>query len=339
MNEITRPRFSIILPVRNGWPHIESAVESVLNQTYDNFELLILDNDSSDGTREWCEKIKDSRIRIFSSSKALNIEDSWGRILNLGKSEFVTMFAHDDILYPDFLYEITCLIKKFPNANLYQTNGELINKFGELIRPCAVIGEIESARDYLMERFGGIRDVFGTGYVMRSSDYDLVGGIPKFNGLSFADDALWLMLIKDGFKACGSSCSVRVRVHPNSESATKPSNWYGFLIALQQFSIFLESTMTEELQQDKQLQQLKNIFFKNYLINIYILGLVHASSEGKKFSKENHDLFIETLQSLTTSSYTEIKRSFKVLPVLSLHYFCSPLLPIVWRAYKRFIRD
>ena len=335
----TRPRFSIILPVRNGWPYIETAVKSVLNQTYENFELLILDNDSSDGSREWCEKLDDSRIKVFSSAVALNIEDSWGRILSLDKCEFVTMFAHDDILYPDFLYKITQLIEKFPTAGLYQTNGELVNKSGSLIRPCTEIGALESARDYLLARFSGVRDVFGTGYVMRSSDYDSAGGIPKFNGLSFADDALWLGLIKDGFKACSSSCSVSVRVHPNSESATKPSNWYGFLIALRQFSSFLEDTMSKDLQEDQKLMELKNEFFRNYLTNIYILGLVHFASEGEKFPKEKHDLFIETLETLTDSSYTKIKWSLKVLPVFLLHKLCAPLLPLVWWVYKVSIRD
>ena len=52
----------------------------------------------------------------------------------------------------------------------------------------------------MQARFSGKRDVFGTGYVMRSQAYDAIGGIPKFNKLSFADDALWLMLIGDGLR-------------------------------------------------------------------------------------------------------------------------------------------
>lgn len=332
-------RFSIILPLRNGWPYIETAVKSVLNQTYENFELLILDNNSSDGSREWCETLNDSRIKVFSSSVSLNIEDSWGRILGLEKSEFITMFAHDDVLYPNFLSEISRLIDKFPTARLYQTNAELIDKSGALIRPCSKITEQETARDYLFARFARVRDVFGTGYVMRSKDYDLVGGIPKFNGLSFADDALWIELLKGGFKACSSSCSVSIRVHPNSESATKPSNWYGFLIAIRQFAVYLENSIADDIQKDQELNKLKNEFFRDYLKNIYILAMVDSASGVEKISKEKHDLFIDTLTSITNSSYSEIKWSLKVFPVFLLHKFFPRILPLFWRLYMVVVRD
>ena len=43
-------QFSIFLPVRNGWPYVQQCVESILNQTYPHFELVILDNQSTDNT-------------------------------------------------------------------------------------------------------------------------------------------------------------------------------------------------------------------------------------------------------------------------------------------------
>jgi glycosyltransferase involved in cell wall biosynthesis len=315
-------------------PHIIDSVSSVLNQTYNNFELHILDNKSTDGTLEWCKSINDARVKVSISVNPLSIEDSWGRIADIGKCEFITMFAHDDILLPKFLENIDDLINQYPDANLYQTNGEFIDNKGSVIRQCRLINEIESTRDYLQARFSGVRDVFGTGYVMRAEAYDDVGGIPKFNKLSFADDALWLMLIDDGYKACCKQKSIQVRIHENSTSATKPGNWFGFLVAIKQFSEFLVSIEERGSNSIIDLVDLKKIFFKKYLINIYILGLVHYAEQGVDFPSEDLGLFIDTYQLLSGSSFVSLKYNPKVVPVLFMAKTCRPLLPLVWKVYQ-----
>lgn len=329
-------KFSIILPVRNGMPHIIDSVSSVLNQTYDNFELHILDNQSTDGTLEWCKSIDDARVKVSISENPLSIEDSWGRIADIDKCEFITMFAHDDILLPEFLKNIDNLINQYPNAKLYQTNGELIDIKGSIIRQCRPINEIETSSDYLQARFSGNRDVFGTGYVMRAEAYDSLGGIPKFNKLSFADDALWLMLVDDGFKACCKLKSIQVRVHENSVSATNPGNWFGFLVAISQFAEFLEKFQQQRPDLFTDLADLKKTFFKKYLINIYILGLVHHAEQGIDFTGKDLSLFVETYQSLSGSSFISLNYTPKVLPVFLITKFCRPLLPLIWRVYQSF---
>ncbi len=328
-------KFSIILPVRNGMPHIIDSVNSVLNQTYNNFELHILDNNSSDGTLKWCRSIKDERVKVSVSENSLSIEDSWGRITNIDKCEFTVMFAHDDILLPDFLKNINGLINQYPDAKLYQTNGELVDEKGALIRKCQHIKEIETSKDYLEARFCGGRDVFGTGYVMRSESYDFHGGIPKFNKLSFADDALWLMLMGKGFKACCKTNSIQVRIHDNSMSATNPSNWFGFLEAIKQFSEFLEK-FEKQYPLAPSLVNLKKTFFKNYLINIYILGLLYNAEKGTDFEDNQLKLFETTYESLSGSSYISMKYSFKVLPIFITYKIFRPLLPILWQIYQAF---
>ncbi len=331
---IKERNFSIILPVRNGMPYIIDSVNSVLNQNYSNFELHILDNNSSDGTLEWCQSIQDKRVKVSTSESSLSIEDSWGRITGIKKLEFITMFAHDDVFLPNFLKNINILINRYPDANLFQTNGELIDNNGNLIRKCQPIKEIETSKDYLHARFSAKRDVFGTGYVMRSDLYDALGGIPKFNKLSFADDALWLMLINDGFKACCKTNSIQVRIHDKSVSATNPSNWFGFLEAIKQFSEFLDKFEKQNADSFLTLAYLKKTFFKSYLINIYILGLLHNAENRKDFSNNELNLFVSTYESLSESSYTSMRLSLKVLPIFILYKISPPLLIFLWRIYQ-----
>lgn len=333
---MSRRKFSVILPVRNGMPHIIDAVNSVLNQTFENFELHILDNKSTDGTLEWCKSIDDARVIVSVSKDPLSIEDSWGRIVNIDKSEFITMFAHDDILFPEFLENIDSLIRKYPDAKLYQTNGELIDYKGSLIRECQPINEVETSNDYLKARFSNNRDVFGTGYVMRAEAYDSLGGIPKFNKLSFADDALWLMLIGDGYKACCKLKSFQVRIHENSTSATNPNNWFGFLLAMKQFAEFLEKFQLFRPSSNIDLIKLKKSFFKQYMSNIYILGQVHHADQGIDFSEEDLKLFIDTYRLLSGSSFGSLIFTPKVFPIFVLSKIYPSLLPSLWRVYQSF---
>ena len=73
-------RFTVLLPVRHGWPYVKSCVESILAQTYPHFELHVLDNQSTDQTVPWLESVKDERLRISRSERSLSIAERWGRV-------------------------------------------------------------------------------------------------------------------------------------------------------------------------------------------------------------------------------------------------------------------
>ncbi len=79
---------TIILPVYNGWPYIETAVESILDQTFENFLLFIINDGSTDGTTEYLKSIKDKRVRIFSQENL-----GLGYSLNRGLKEVTTSFV------------------------------------------------------------------------------------------------------------------------------------------------------------------------------------------------------------------------------------------------------
>ena len=108
----TGDKFSIVLPVRNGAEHIGNAITSVLSQTYTNFELIILENCSNDGTQAIIHSFDDSRIQIYPSSSPQSIEVNWRRILDLDLDEYLTILGHDDLLYPDYLQKMQELILK-----------------------------------------------------------------------------------------------------------------------------------------------------------------------------------------------------------------------------------
>jgi hypothetical protein len=275
-------RFSIFLPVRNGWPYVQECVESILGQTYPHFELTILDNRSTDATGDYLRSLSDQRIRLVSSEEPLSIEASWGRIKQLPKLEYMTLIGHDDLFDPHFLATIDALIERHPTASLYQTGSRYIDAGGDVIRSCRPVPERETAAQYLTARFRLEREVFGTGYVMRSADYDELGGIPHFERLFYADDALWLSLAQSSYKAADARQAFSVRIHPKSESASLPSAWPSMLLSLIQFVEFLQDFGRRHADVRAVIEQLQAQFVLNRHQNVYLYALLEACRKRRK---------------------------------------------------------
>lgn len=327
-------RFSVFLPVRNGMPYIKECVESILNQSYPHFELIILDNASTDNTVEWVTSLDDSRIRLVKSERSLSIQESWGRIKHEPKQEFMTMIGHDDIFDVCFLEIINELILKYPDASLYQTGSRLINSQGKVIRSCQSVPDSETAAQYLRARFSFERDVFGTGYVMRSSDYDHLGGIYDFEKLFFADDALWLSLTMKSWKAADQREAFSVRVHPKSESASLPSAWLSILLGLNHFIGFLNEFIKEDKASERVYNELASSFMLAYHRNMYIFALVDACRKGEKISKDVYQRIDSSLVEIDPVLAGQLTKSLKVrtIELLNASYFRWTVLPL-WKIY------
>lgn len=227
-------KFSIILPVRNGGNYVKACVNSILAQTYPQFNLIVLDNASTDGTREWIRSVQDDRIVIYPATEPLSIEKNWARIVTVPKNEFMTCIGHDDILLPGYLDEMNKLIQQYPDAGLYQTHFNFIDAKGYLIRSCKRVDEIQYPKDFLRHILCMSIDVNGTGFMVRSADYDKMGGIPAYPNLLFADFALWLELCRISYKVTSAKNCFSYRLH-HSMTTTSPDDKFH-----QAFEVFVK---------------------------------------------------------------------------------------------------
>lgn len=219
-------RYTVFMPVRNGAEFVRSAVASVIAQSFGDWRLVVLDNCSTDGTRELVAGFNDPRIQLTVSERPLPIWDSWQRILQYLKdglcgSGFMTVLGHDDVLYPGFLATVDRLIAADPTASLYQTGFELIDESSHRLRACRPLAVRESAEEFIAMRLWGLRDSYGTGYVFRTTDYVAVGGMPHLPRLLFADDALFARLMRHEHKAADANCQFAYRLHTSSASQVR----------------------------------------------------------------------------------------------------------------------
>jgi len=311
-------------------------VASILNQSYPHLGLHVLDNFSTDGTLDWLQRQSDPRLTVSTSDESLSIQESWARVKAVpDKSEFMTVIGHDDLFDETFLATIVKLIDRFPDASLYQTGSRLINEHGGTIRSCRPVPESEKAAEYLAARFKFERDVFGTGYVMRSKDYDGVGGIPPFEKLLFADDALWLSLMKGSFKACDPAERFSVRIHPGSESASLPSAWESLLLGLNDFNEFLAPYVEQEPDAKQAVADFGGGFQVRYHQNLLIFALVQASQSGKRIDESVVGKLQESLAMREPEAASALRRGAGVWLVSFLN--ASPLRGQVgglWKLYS-----
>lgn len=100
---MSRPTISVCIPAYNAAPWIGATIESVLAQTRRDFELLILDDCSTDGTLDIVRRYDDPRISLSVHDRNLGAEAAWNRLLSAARGEFVKLLCSDDLIYPHCL--------------------------------------------------------------------------------------------------------------------------------------------------------------------------------------------------------------------------------------------
>ncbi len=260
-------KYSIVLPVRNGGEYVKECVKSILSQTLDSFNLHVLDNYSTDGTLEWITSLHDARIIITPSSRSLTIEENWARVLTVPKNDYLTLIGHDDLLAENYLEVMEELISRFPDASLYQAHFNFIDSKGKIIRTCKPMAARETAADFLAGLLTNTFDIMGTGFLMRSKDYDALGGIPAYPNLLFADFVLFISMTSLSYKATASENCFSFRLHQSTTAVSSPVT---FIKALEQFVHFLQLLKN----QDKSFAEVIEKYSPGFLL-YYCKGLSH----------------------------------------------------------------
>ncbi|MEH2299628.1 MAG: glycosyltransferase [Nostoc sp.] len=123
---------SVIIPAYNSDKTIKETIESVLNQTFANFELIIINDGSQDSTVDVITQIQDSRIRLFSYPNAGG-NVSRNRGLNLAVGEFVSFLDADDLWTPDKLQSQFKALQEDVTAKVAYSWADYINQNGKFL--------------------------------------------------------------------------------------------------------------------------------------------------------------------------------------------------------------
>jgi glycosyltransferase involved in cell wall biosynthesis len=111
-----KPVVSVLLPVYNGGAYLKPAIESVLSQTFGDWELSVGDNASTDGTREILESCHDPRIRVHRHATNIGMAPNWDFLLQNARGDYACILGSDDIFAPEHLERKAELLEKSPDA-------------------------------------------------------------------------------------------------------------------------------------------------------------------------------------------------------------------------------
>jgi glycosyltransferase involved in cell wall biosynthesis len=133
---------SVCLASYNAAKYLDAAVNSVLAQTYQNWELIVVDDCSSDNTQEVVTKTMsrcgDPRIRFFTNQVRVGMVANWNRAVELANGQFIKVLGQDDILKPDCLTVQVAKMQQYPEVTVVTCARRVVGPTGKpiLVRKC-----------------------------------------------------------------------------------------------------------------------------------------------------------------------------------------------------------
>jgi glycosyltransferase involved in cell wall biosynthesis len=179
------PRVSVIMSVYNGERYLREAVESILGQTFTNFEFIIIDDGSIDQTAMILQTIDDERIRVFRNQKNIGLASSLNRGLGLARGEYVARMDADDISLPERFEKQVEFLDNHPMACVVSGGYISVDESGNetmvvtfptdnatlqarLLQHCCICHGSAMMRKECLETIGGYRPAFRV-----AEDHDL----------------------------------------------------------------------------------------------------------------------------------------------------------------------
>lgn len=122
--------FSVVIPLYNKAPYIKNTITSVLSQTHNDYEVIIIDDGSTDGSGEIIAGICDPRVRLIRQDNG-GVSAARNRGIELAKANYVAFLDADDIWMPNHLETLKILIDTYPKCGLYATSYSIVTEYGK----------------------------------------------------------------------------------------------------------------------------------------------------------------------------------------------------------------
>lgn len=182
------PKVSVIMSVFNGEQHLKASIESIFNQTFANFEFIIINDGSTDATVKIIKSYNDARIKIINNGENIGLTKSLNKALKVAHGEYIARQDADDISMPNRLEQQLKYLESHPQVALLGTGISVVDEQGKEIEKRIMQ---PNPRASLQK---GNRIVHGSA-MFRKSVIEELGGYNET--LKYAQDyELWLRIAK-----------------------------------------------------------------------------------------------------------------------------------------------
>jgi glycosyltransferase involved in cell wall biosynthesis len=196
---------AVCIPLYNKSDFIAKTMRSVLDQTFTDFELVILDNASTDGSAEIVRSFDDPRIVVQHNPATVPPIDNFNKVTRLSRAPFVKLLCADDLIEPAALERQVATLRGDPELAMVTSRHHVIDESGRLLardrclRQSDLVGK-QTHRTVVrrLVRHGG-NPIGNPGNVLfRRSAFDAAGGFPENGDFVTNDIAMWVKLLEHG---------------------------------------------------------------------------------------------------------------------------------------------
>lgn len=299
------PKVSVIVPNYNHSSYLEQRIESILSQSYQDFELIILDDLSTDNSRTIIEKYRgDSRVSqiIYNEKNSGSTFKQWKKGIELAKGEFIWIAESDDWCEIHLLQELVLGLEKKENCVISYCQSYCIENTNVISWQSShpQLSEIVSGTHYIRQYLLRNNSIFNASMALwKKKYYQQIS--KEFLSYKFCGDwAFWIELAKQGDIHISGKTLNYFRKHGNDVSGKATKSGLGYIETLK----ILQYLYIEKLINDRE-------YNKAY------------KSHFKSFWKEKHTLGIQTSK--------QIKELFKT-PLSTGTSYYRTLLSAIWNA-------
>jgi glycosyltransferase involved in cell wall biosynthesis len=197
-----RPRVSVCIPVYNGERFLAETIRSVLDQTYRDFELVVLDNASTDATGRIARSFGDARVRVATNPSTIAQPENWRAAVRLCRAPLIKLLCADDLLHPRCLeYQVGPMVAD-PGLAVVAARRHMVDERSRVLAPrrglaglTGVRSSVEVARRVVRSGANPIGEPGGV--LFRREHYDAVGGWHPERRHAMDLD-LWMRLLQCG---------------------------------------------------------------------------------------------------------------------------------------------
>lgn len=194
------PKYSFVLPAYKSL-FFKEALDSILAQTYKDFELIIVNDASPEDLTSIVKSYNDSRIRYYINDVNIGGQDlvaQWNLCLEYATGDYVILASDDDLYHEEFLWKMDGLVVKHPQVNVYRPRIQLINKEGDVMHIDSNYTKKHMSQLYFCFLWYNDHLSSISPYIFRKTALVDIGGFINFPSAWFSDDATVIKLCNLG---------------------------------------------------------------------------------------------------------------------------------------------
>ena len=246
-------KFSILIPTYKD-RFLKDCIESVLNQTYDDFEIIIVNDASPYDIDSVVTKYVDSRIHYFRNEIGFGAEKvvgNWNKCLSFAKGDYVICMGDDDMLLKNCLQDYAVLIEKYPYLDVFHGRSEIVDENAKLKELQESRPEWESAYSVLYHQCHCHRRQFIGDFLFRTEALRQEGGFYKLPYAIYSDNITGLRAAEN--KGVANTQNIVFQYRKNSHTITGNPQYKEFamdaLLAYHWYYKFLEKIPSDPTDQ------------------------------------------------------------------------------------------